>query len=457
MLFLLGGILELLGYITLLPSLVGIIYNEYYCSIIFIILGIFTIFLGKILKKFKTKKKITLKNAMIVSALSWLIASLIGGIPFYLLLHNFGYIDGVYESMSAWTTTGMTLISNVNVVPKTILFWRSLEQWIGGVGILVFFSLIAGNLANILYVSEARQEKILPSSINTVKAIVKIYVLYTVVGILLLFFSGLSLFDAINLTFTGISTGGMSVSNYSFPYNDLAKIVMIFIMLVGGVISFNVHYKLLTGKCCNDLQLKYAMIVIFIVSLIIYFHDHVDFLDSLFLVTSALTSTGFTTFNISTLSNFSLYLLVFVMLIGGTTNTTTGGVKIIRFLVILKTVYYEIKKHFYPKSAVFYEKLGNEELKIESIREAFTMFILYLGTSFIISLYLIYAGINPLCAIFDGVSFVSNIGLSLGAVNLNSPILAKILGIFGMWAGRLEFFPVLILVVELIRIIYKKL
>ncbi|AAB99495.1 TPA: TrkH family potassium uptake protein [Methanocaldococcus jannaschii] len=446
-LHILGGIIQIIGIFTLVPCIVSVYYNEN-TFLNFLIPGLFFSIFGFVLKRATKPKNLKLHHTMVASALAWLIASFIGAIPLYLSIDYFSYVDAVYESMSAWTTTGMTLIPNVEVLPKSILFWRSFQQWIGGVGILVLSALVlarSGTVAYLLYTSEARQERIMPSAIGTIKTIIWIYILYTILGVLLLYLSGLSFWDALNLTMTGISTGGMSISNYSFPYNDFAKIVMIGIMMVGGVMSFSIHHKLLTGKYFNDIQTKYALIVTAFISIIISIKDKVPIIDSLFTVVSAMTSTGFTTINVGNLSSLSLFLIIFLMLIGGGAGTTTGGVKIIRFLVILKALLYEIKEIIYPKSAVIHEHLDDMDLNYRIIREAFVVFFLYCLSSFLTALIFIALGYNPYDSIFDAVSFTSNIGISLGVVTLKTPVIGKIAGIIAMWIGRLEIIPVLVL------------
>jgi trk system potassium uptake protein TrkH len=456
-LHILGGIIQIIGIFTLIPCLVAIYYRED-TLFNFLIPGVFFAIFGFILKRVTRHENLKLHHTMAVSALSWLIASFIGAIPLYLSIPYFSYVDAVYESMSAWTTTGMTLIPNVEVLPKSVLFWRSFQQWIGGVGILVLSALVlarSGTVAYLLYASEARQERIMPSAIGTIKTIIWIYVLYTILGVLLLYLAGLSFWDALNLTMTGICTGGMSISNYSFPYNDFAKLIMIGIMMIGGVISFSIHHRILTGKYFNDIQTKYALVVIAIISVMVSIKDNVPIIDALFTVVSAMTSTGFTTINISNLSNLSLFLIIFLMLIGGGAGTTTGGVKIIRFLVILKALYYEIREVIYPKSAVIYECLDNIELDYHIIREAFVVFFLYCLSSFLMALTFMYLGYSPYESIFDAISFTSNIGMSLGVITINSPVIGKIAGIIAMWIGRLEIIPVLVLFATLYLKIHK--
>ena len=329
----LGILISFIGIIMMIPVFVGMYFNEqiyyfFYPSFVFIIIGI-------LINRFTKPISIKLKHAMVISALAWLFASLIGAIPFYIGIENFGYVDGVFESMSAWTTTGFTLIGDVESLPHTLQFWRSLEQWIGGIGVLVMvISILSKAGASAYYRAEAREEKILPSTTSTVKKIWQIYLLYTSIGVGLLYLCGLSLWEASNICMCGISTGGMSISNSSFPYDDFAKIVMILIMTIGGIVSFAVHHKILTGRWIDDIQTKVAIPIIIITSFILVASSNINPIDAIFTVVSAMTSTGYSTVNIPNLSNLSLAILIIIMMIGGSTGTTTGGIKLIRLVIM---------------------------------------------------------------------------------------------------------------------------
>jgi trk system potassium uptake protein TrkH len=442
----LGILISFIGIIMMIPVFVGMYFNEqiyyfFYPSFVFIIIGI-------LITKFTKPISIKLKHAMVISALAWLFASLIGAIPFYIGIENFGYVDGVFESMSAWTTTGFTLIGDVESLPHTLQFWRSLEQWIGGIGVLVMvISILSKAGASAYYRAEAREEKILPSTTSTVKKIWQIYLLYTSIGVGLLYLCGLSLWEATNICMCGISTGGMSISNSSFPYNDFAKIVMIIIMAIGGIVSFAVHHKILTGKYIDDIQTKVAIPIILFTSFIIAISSNINPIDAVFTVVSAMTSTGYSTINIPSLSNLSLAILIFIMMIGGSTGTTTGGIKLIRLVIMFKSFYYKLKGAVYPSNAIIYKKLGKNHLSSNLIIDAYIVGFTYMlhymfGTLFFISL-----GYDPFKSAFEAVSLVANMGLSVDIVSHDLNLLGKLLGIFSMWIGRLEIIPVYVLII----------
>ncbi|AEF96345.1 TrkH family potassium uptake protein [Methanotorris igneus] len=443
----LGYLMMIVGFLMIVPIFVGIYYNENYENFIFS--AAFSIFVGALLRGLTKPIEIKLKHAMVISAVTWLMASLLGALPFYFGIDYFSYVDAVFESMSAWTTTGFSLINNVEAMPHTILFWRSLEQWIGGVGVLVMMIGIlmrSGTAAALFYKAEAREEKILPSTVNTVKTIWWIYLLYTILGICGLYLSGLSLWEAVNLTMCGICTGGMSVNNLSFPYNTMAKVIMILIMVIGGVISFSIHHKILTGKSFRDIQTDFAVKIFIVASIIVAISSNTDIIDALFTVVSAMTSTGYTTIDIKGLDNLSIAILIFLMAIGGGAGTTTGGIKIIRFLVMVKTFYYELKEIFFPPSAVIHEKLGNVVLDYKVIRESFVIGFVFVMHYIFTAMVFIALGYDPYKSIFEAVSLTSNIGMSMGIVNINMPLIGKIVGILAMWIGRLEILPIYVFV-----------
>lgn len=451
----LGILISFIGFIMVLPTIIGYYYSEpiYY----FLYPSLLTILIGIIITKFTKPVDIKLKHAMIISALAWLLASLIGGVPFFLGIPHFSYLDGVFESMSAWTTTGFTLISNVESLPNTLQFWRSLEQWIGGIGVLVMvISILSKTGTSAYYRAEAREEKILPSTTNTVKKIWQIYLLYTLIGIGLLYLTGLPIWDAINICMCGISTGGMSIKNSSFPYNTLAKIVMILIMMVGGIVSFNVHHKILTGKWIEDIQSKVGILIIGISSIIIMISSNIDLVDAIFTVVSAMTSTGYSTVSIPNLSNLSLFLLILIMMVGGATGTTTGGIKLIRLIIMIKSLYYNLYKTILPHNAIICKKIGKNMLFSNLIVDAYVVGFVYVLHYIITTLFLISMGYDPFKSFFESVSLVANMGLSVNIVNHSLNPLGKILGIFMMWVGRLEFISVYIFLFYLLKNILKK-
>ncbi|ABR54647.1 cation transporter [Methanococcus vannielii SB] len=442
----LGILISTIGLIMIMPSFIAIYFNEpfYY----FLYPSIFFIIFGFLLNRVTKPISIKLKHAMVISALAWLTASFIGAIPFYFGIPYFGYIDGVFESMSAWTTTGFTIINDVEVLPKSIQIWRSLEQWIGGVGVLAMvISILSKAGASAYYRAEAREEKIMPSTLGTIKKIWHIYLLYTILGICLLYLSGLDLWTTLNVILCGISTGGMSISNAGFPYNNFAKIIIIAIMYLGGVVSFSVHHNVLTGRKVNDIQTKISIPILFFSAFVISITSGVDPLDSLFTVVSAMTSTGFLTTSTSNLTNISIALLIFIMAVGGATGTTTGGIKLVRLYIMIKGFYYRLKEAVSPSNSIISKKIGNNILEDSLILDAFLISFGYMLHYIFSALSLIALGYDPYLSIFEAVSLVANIGLSVGIVSHSMHPIAKILGIFSMWVGRLEIIPIYVLII----------
>ncbi|HIP83900.1 MAG TPA: TrkH family potassium uptake protein [Methanothermococcus okinawensis] len=451
----LGILITLLGILMFIPTVIGWYYREpvwyfLYPSLLITLTGI-------LVYRFTEPVNIELKHAMIISPLAWLLASIIGAIPFYLGIPYFSYLDGVFESMSAWTTTGFTLVKDVENLPCTLQFWRSLEQWIGGIGVLVMvISILSKTGISTYYRAEAREEKILPSTVNTVRKIWEIYILYTLIGVSLLYLAGLPIWDAINLSMCGISTGGMSIKNSSFPYNNLAKVVMISIMILGGIISFAVHHRILTGRWMEDIQGKVGLTIVLIASIVVMLSSGIDFIDALFTVVSAITSTGYSTVSIASLSDLSLFIILLLMMIGGSTGTTTGGIKLIRLIVILKSLYYHIQRALLPPNVLICKRIGKSPLSQDLVIDASVIGFAYLIHYCITTIFLISLGYLPFKSLFEGVSLVANIGLSLNVVNHSMHPLGKILGIFMMWAGRLEFIPVYVLLLYLFRKLIKR-
>ena len=231
-----GYIMQGLGVVLLTPILVALIFGEYIRVSAFLIPCFISFALGTFLsKRFNNYDNLRLKHGMLISSFAWLWASIIGASIMCLAL-NLQFIDALFENMSAWTGSGMTFFINVEILPKSILFLRSLEQWIGGLGIVIIFIGIlirSGTAASRLYKSEAREEKIKPNIANTLRKALEIYLVYTAIGILLFILVGLPIFDSVNLTFTSISTGGMSIknANVGFYQNSLVYIISMVLMI----------------------------------------------------------------------------------------------------------------------------------------------------------------------------------------------------------------------------------
>jgi trk system potassium uptake protein TrkH len=443
----LGMVLIIIGILTVIPLLVAAFYNEDMLPFFFV--SVIPMISGMISVRFMSPEiEFQARHAAIAAALTYLIVSLLGTIPF--TYYGMGLLDSFFESMSGWTTTGLTMISDVETMPKSLLFWRSFMQWLGGVGVIVLLLAIlsTGRASLRLYQAEARKERIKPRLVSTARLIWWIYIVYTLVGIFLFFIAGMSTFEATNHSMTAISTGGFSVKNASFAaYNSFEiEIVGMFLMLLGGV-NFYVHYKFLTGDkgfLFRDLQVK-AMIAIIIISTLLIGLTSLSFRNALFQSVSALTNAGLSTADVSVLDDFSKSVLSLLMIIGGSAGSTSGALKIIRVVIILKLIYWWIKQTLLPEHAVFSRRLDGVELGPDIAQEAAVFSLLYfviLGAGALSLMYLGYSGAD---SVFEVAAAQGNVGLSSGVTSSVLDPWGKIVLIFNMWVGRLEIIPVLVL------------
>lgn len=450
----LGYIMQGLGVVLLAPILVALIYGEYIKVSAFLIPCFISFFLGTAFtKKFSNYNKLRLKHGMLISSFAWLWASLIGASIMALSL-DIHFVDALFENMSAWTGSGMTFFVNVEILPKSILFLRSLEQWIGGLGIVIIFIGIlirSGTAASRLYKSEAREEKIKPNIANTLRKALEIYLIYTAAGIILFILAGLPIFDAVNLTFTSISTGGMSIknANVGFYQNSLVYIITMALMILGAT-SFSIHYKIVKtrGKSVlKDVQFQLLICLIVIASAFILITNKMVPIEELFTIVSAITTTGADVvppYELARWGSASLIVLMVLMLIGGSSGSTGGGLKLIRVITVIKGMNLTVTNLVSPEGRVVSTKISGKKINEREIKEAsayIVTFLIFLVCGWIImTLY----GYDPFTALFDVISIQSNNGLSTGIVFGGLPTPLKLTLIFLMWIGRLEIIPVLV-------------
>jgi len=454
----LGLMFVINGFVILIPGTVSVIFNELNIALVFMLTGVATIILGIILFRRYPRGEIELKEAMIISASAWAVCPLISSIPFMAITHM-NPIDSYFEAMSGLTATGLTMLVDVEQCSKGILFFRSLLEWVGGVGVVVLLLGIImrpGIAAATLYVAEARTDKIKPTVISTVRTIWWIYILYTIIGIILLFSAGLPLFDAINHSMTTVATGGFSIKNQSISaYNNpLVELAIICLMIIGSI-SFVLHYKVLHGnfkELVRNAEIRFMVMIltlsIFLVTLDLSLRGYAPFQAfrfSAFQCVSALSGTGFSTMNLITLSDFSKVVLIILMVTGGGYGSTSGAIKLIRMAIIFKSFHWIIRKLIEPKGAIIPMKLCGKVYEEPAIMEAALFAILY--ASFLIggALILTFLGYPFINALFEVASAEGNVGLSVGVCSPAMPISGKIVMIIEMWAGRLEFLPVIIL------------
>ena len=466
--FILGILQIILGVFMIFPIIIQIIYNEFDGS--FISSGLITIITGILflLSNLDQNKKINLQQAFLLTALSWMSIALFGSLPLMFSSLELNFIDAFFESMSGITTTGSTVIDDLINTPKSILFWRAILQWLGGIGIVVMAITLMplmniGGMQLFKIDSSDTSEKILPKTREIALNIFSIYFFLTIICSLSYFIVGMNFFDSITHSMTTIATGGFSNYNESLGYfqNPFIEIIaMIFIL--AGSIPFIAYLKFLSGNkkiLFTDIQiigmLKICIFSILIMLIYLILNNNTgSYLNSLrisaFNVISILSGTGYVTSNFDLWGEFSLVFFLILMFIGGCAGSTACGIKIFRIQILLLFIKNQIKKIVYPRG-IFPISYNNEKISDKFISSIISFIFLYFLIFFIISILLSFSGLNFITSISAAATSISNVGPGLGEIigpngsfkDLSS--FSKWILCFGMLLGRLEIFALLVL------------
>ncbi len=463
----LGSILVILGLLMLVLMIVSYLFNEFEVLKILFFTALLTLCLGLSLRySCRNAKEPELKHAMITAASAWLVVPAISSL-FFIFIEGMHPLDSLFEAMSGWTGTGLTMVAHPSSLTFTMQFWRSLMQWVGGIGVIVLMvSILArpGTGSFMMYKAETREEKIRPSVISTVRIIWWIYLLLTSIGIILFYFAGMALWEAINHAMTVIGTGGFSITENSMAfYNNPWIELAIMPMMILGAIPFLIHYKVLTGHFrafLKDMQCR-ALFVILLLLLIPlsvenYFSLSGNILRSLrfssFQLISGLTCTGFQTYDVHLWSGTALGMVSIAMLIGGGAGSTAGGIKLIRAVLVWKGMSWSLTKSLLPKRAIkpfrFWDRLLDEEETNRIVSEANLIIILWLVFLFLgvgVLSHVVVPSHTLSEIIFEVASAQGNVGLSVGITGAGMSYIGKVMLILNMWIGRLEIIPVLML------------
>jgi trk system potassium uptake protein TrkH len=363
----LGYILIISATFRILPIITGIIYGEsilifIITSLISLLLGFFLIWLGKKQSPFiGSLESLNLPQAFMLVGISFLLLPLIGSISF-LPSFNYNIINAYFESISGFTTTGLTVYSSLEGLPKSLLLWRAETQWIGGIGIVIFFLFIITRLyfhrdeettqieaTSSLYQSQGLSQQLEPSLQKSSKNILLIYSIYTILGVILLYISGMNLFESVTFSFTAISTGGFIVTD-SLTASDTQLIILCILMLLGSI-SFIAHNKILQKKF-KEFILSYEkniFLLFLILGISITIFVYADLKVILFELISAFTTTGYSISEISTLPPLFIMIIITGMLIGGSVASTSGGMKVVRVYSLLAMIPLMMKRLVSPR------------------------------------------------------------------------------------------------------------
>jgi trk system potassium uptake protein len=463
--FTLGILQIILGIFMLIPIVVQFFYSEIDSS--FFAASIVTIIFGTLffLSNLDHDKKLNLQQAFLLTALSWLCIAIFGSLPFFFSSINFSFTNAFFESMSGITTTGSTIISNLENMPKSILFWRAILQWLGGIGIIVMAITLmpimnVGGMQLFKISNNDSSEKILPKSKEIALRLIFIYSSLTVLCALSYKILGMSIFDSITHSMTTIATGGFSNYNESIGFFNSYPIeisAMIFIIL--GSLPFIAYIKFLSGNrkiFFADVQIKtfikIIFISIFILTLYLFIDDSAQLnLRSIFFnVISILTGTGYVNAQFDSGGGFPLILFLGLMFIGGCAGSTTCGIKIFRIQILYSFVSNQLKKIIYPKG-IFILKYNKNPVDNKFVASIISFIYMYLVIFFAIAALLSLTGLDFITSISGAATSISNVGPGLGSIigpngNFSSlPDVSKWILTLGMILGRLELFAILVL------------
>ena len=465
--FTLGILQIILGISMIIPILTQFIYSEIDSS--FIGASIISIVFGILffLSNLNHDKKLNLQQAFLLTALSWISIAIFGSLPFVFSSLDLSITDSFFESMSGITTTGSTIISNLEIAPKSILLWRAILQWLGGIGIIVMAITLmpimnVGGMQLFKISSNDSSEKLLPKSKEIALRLIYVYLILTTLCAMAYKFFGMSIFDSITHSMTTIATGGFSNYNSSIGYFDSLSIEissMIFVIL--GSLPFIAYIKFLSGNrkiFTSDVQIKsFIKIIIFsIFFLFVYsfFQDkniyNINLRSIFFNVISVLTGTGYVTGEFDGWGNFPLIFFLTLMFIGGCAGSTTCGIKIFRLQILYLFISNQLKKIIYPKG-IFLIKYDKNTVDDKFMASIISFIFLYFVIFFLIATFLSLSGLYFVTSVSGAATSISNVGPGLGSIigpsgNFASlPDASKWILSLGMILGRLELFAILVL------------
>ena len=465
-----GLICAIAGLVILSPLLALIFYpEEMNLAWGFALPGLILTLVGGLLWRFLAPKKVislSLPEGSVIVVLAWLVAIAISMIPF-MLLQGLNFSQAAFESTSGWTTTGLSVV-DVTQASKLILLYRSNIELAGGGGFaIIALSAISGLSGAGLTSAEGRTEQLAPNVRRSAKLVLSIYSGYAVVGILALVLAGMGWFDAVNHSFAALSTGGFSTRTDSIGYWDSPAIEAVTIVLmIFGTLNFLTSYFLLRGKfkpVIRNGEVRLMALVVPLCVLIVFLGVSVNLYEtvgkavrvSIFEIVSALSTTGFSTVGYSDWNSLGWTIMIILMLIGGGTGATAGGIKQFRIYALYRALLWEVKRMMQPKNTVtepsYWQGDRRSFLEDSQIR-TIALFIFLYFLVFLVGVTVTAAYGNPLPdSLFEYASSLSTVGLSIGVTSADAPVGLIWTQIFGMFLGRLEFFTVAIGIVRLLK------
>ena len=465
-----GTVICAVGFFLFIPLITELIYKtESWQSYVVPILLYLIVGGSLVISNKNVDLNISLKEAFVITVISWILLTFLCAIPFIYTQINLSFIDALFESMSGVTTTGSTVLTNLDTYPKGILLWRSFLQWIGGIGIVIIALFIlpflrVGGMQLFHLEGDDPYDKFLPKISSVIKKISFIYISLTFTLILFYYVFGMSFFDAITHSFTTISTGGFSNYDQSFAFfNDKVLFISIVFMIIGSLPFFVLAKTTFKNVFIifkdHQVRLFLMILVVAIITIYILANDFIEgsdviskFINVSFNTISIISGTGYVSENFENWGNYASVLFLILMFIGGCAGSTTGGIKVFRFQILFKYVNLHLKKMLKPHSVVVIH-FNNRKVPESTYDSVMTFFFLYIFTFSVSALLLSFSGLDFLTCISGAASAISNVGPGLGneiGPNGNYGGLdsySKIILTCTMFLGRLEMLTIMILLI----------
>ena len=463
-----GTVVCAVGFLLFIPLITEIFYQSESWQSYAVPILIYLIVGGSlVITNRNVELKISIKEAFIITVLSWILLAFLSAVPFIYTKVNLSVVDALFESMSGITTTGSTVINNLDDLPKGILIWRAMLQWLGGIGIVVIALFIlpflrVGGMQLFHLEGDDPYDKFLPKISSVISKIVILYILLTLILIILYFSNGMNFFDSLAHSFTTISTGGFSTHDQSFAYfqsNSILLIAIIF-MIIGSLPFLVIAQTSINNifATIKDHQVRIFLLILIVSIFIIYFFAEMYIDGNLFQkiiiisfnTISIISGTGYVSDNFESWGNYASVLFLILMFIGGCAGSTTGGLKVFRFQILFKYLNMHFKKMLKPHVVIAYY-FNNKSIPESTYESVMSFFFLYIFTFASSALLLSFSGLDFLTCISAAASAISNVGPGLGDIigpDGNYSTLSnysKIILTATMFLGRLEMLTILIL------------
>ena len=466
MLRMLGRTLELEALCLLLPLFVALFYGEDVRPFLFTVIPVAAI--GFALTRLKSRDDFFFREGFVVVGLIWLALSLFGTLPFVFSGELASFADCLFETVSGFTTTGATILTDIESLPRSLLFWRSFTSWIGGMGVLLFtlaFLPKVGGRTQVLVQAEVpgpMSSKLVPKTVQSSQILYLIYAILTGAEIIALKIAGLPFYDSVVTTFANVCTGGFSVKNASIAaYNLPACEIICIVFMIPGSLNFAVFFLAVTGRIRQAFksdELRFFLLAIFFASLLVFCNichlydgQHLGraALDAIFEVTATITTTGFSVTDYCLWPVFAQTILLLLMFFGGCAGSTTGSIKCARILLLLRCANRSILRLAHPRS-VKVVKLDGKAVDEETLNTVYAFFICFFLVLAAGCVVVSLSGQSMAASLSAMLACLTNVGPAFDAVGpagsyAGFSVLSKLVLSFGMLVGRLEIFPILIL------------